>query len=254
MPNRYSKKIAYQDNDIQRLTEKHIQYMREMHEQYEIPEFVKLQWLAARKNVQVAFFASPLKKWEQVSINEFGKKHPFQEYKNSIVDIIRKTTVPKLEAYYQCAISAYYLFDSKVDATSLYNFSVKIFTSSLFKVVNAHQIAEEGKLATRLSQKIRENFGRGAKQVSTYILRPHVLLFIISDLSPASMPLYLEKNSSSREIWCEMLQETMSQYIENIVNEEYHCSSEVFAEVDWENNKVILLALLEDSLAKGDLD
>lgn len=89
-------------------------------------------------------------------------------------------------------------------------------------------------MATRLSQKkYAENFGRGAKQVSTYILRPHVLLFIISDLSPASMPLYLEKNSSSREIWCEMLQETMSQYIENIVNEEYHCSSEVFAEVDW---------------------
>ena len=86
MPNRYYKKIAYQDNDIQRLTEKHIQYMREMHEQYEIPEFVKLQWLAARKNVQVAFFTGPLKKWEQISINEFGKKHPFQEYKNSIVD------------------------------------------------------------------------------------------------------------------------------------------------------------------------
>ena len=43
---------------------------------------------------------------------------------------------------------------------------------------------KEEMLASKLSQKMRDDFGKGPKQVSVYIFENQIVLFVISELLP----------------------------------------------------------------------
>ncbi len=229
--------------NLNRLLNKHILYMKEIHTQYELPEFIAFRWLAARKNVQIGLFASPIKKWEKIIASEFLQKHPFQEYRNLYLKLMKEIAVPKLEELYQTPIPAYYLFKGHTDSQFAYSFSVKFFSTPLFKGIGAEHYQKEEMLASKLSQKMRDDFGKGPKQVSVYIFENQIVLFVISELLPVINALFL-KNQEDYKVWCDVVRATVLGEIRNIFSEIYPGVPEVFIEFDHESQKAILLVLM----------
>ncbi len=228
---------------LDRLLNKHILYMKEIQAQYELPEFVAFRWLAVRKNVQIGLFASPIKKWERIIVSEFLQKHPFQEYRNLYLKLMREIAVPKLEELYQTPIPHYYLFKGRVDSRLAYSFSVKFFGTPLFKGIGADNYQKEETLASKLSQKMRDDFGKGPKQVSVYIFEKQLVLFVISELLPVINALFL-KNQERHKIWCDVVKTTILEEVGNMFSEIYPRVPEVFVEFDHESQKTILLVLM----------
>lgn len=201
--------------NLNRLLNKHILYMKEIHTQYELPEFIAFRWLAARKNVQIGLFASPIKKWEKIIASEFLQKHPFQEYRNLYLKLMKEIAVPKLEELYQTPIPAYYLFKGHTDSQFAYSFSVKFFSTPLFKGIGAEH----------------------------YHFENQIVLFVISELLPVINALFL-KNQEDYKVWCDVVRATILGEIRNIFSEIYPGVPEVFIEFDHESQKAILLVLM----------
>ncbi len=212
---------------------------------FSVARFVSLRWIAMRKHVQIAFFCSSLSEWGLVNRNTDGKPQVFFDYWRLLVKTMQTGYLPELEAYYNCKIAMFQIFEPQYTKNAIYGFTVKVFSSPLFKNFGSHNALLEEKLGSSLAVYIRQQYGKGPGRTSAAILDDRFLIFWVSDLL-ASFPMkYADIDPEAMMYMSRMLKSLFKEAVEFVCCEQYGQTFESFFEIDIVENQMIALVLLE---------
>lgn len=233
-------------SDTKNVLETHEKLGREMREEYGFPEFLKLRSLTGRKNMQIAFLANPLRQWERLALNDYGAQHSYQLHKNLIGDAMRRSLLPKLEAYYDCRIQHCYLFDPNFSDDYVYSVVLKIFEKPLFKEVEADNAPLEEKLAKLFSRQLRELNGRGPEQSWTTLCKKHFVVFQAKGVLPLLAKEMALQSEETMKVLKKLQESLASKAIDNVCKAEFAMATEKFIEFDIQNNQLVAVAILAE--------
>lgn len=214
-------------------------------EAFELPPFLEIQFLVCRKQAQLAFFVSPFAKWESIATAQYGKKHPYDEHRLLIQDVMRKDYLPKIEMYYQCPVEQYYFFEPHYQQGYIYGFSVKVFSSSIFRTVDQHQTSVEEEITNVFSARMRTLNGRGPKNVTVSIMGERFVFFRISGLLGPFYCHYAVDNLQAAMLISNMIKELSADVIDYVCHEYFKVVPEKFIEVDLAENEILALAVIK---------
>ncbi len=223
----------------------HSSFAEDMRYKFNIPEFVKLRWLAMRKNVQIAFFCNSLSEWDKITYNVYGKAHTFLDYRELIIKTMKATYLPELEEYYKSKITNFYIFEPHCTEQTIYGFTTKIFEKPLFKSIDAIHAPVEEKLSSSLATYIKKQYGRGPGHTSAAILNNRVLVLVVTNLIAPFPKKFAESDCSAMIVANRMLKSLFEEAVEFACREQYGETFESFFEIDIVENQMIALVLLE---------
>ncbi len=233
-------------SNIKNSLETHEKFGREMREEYGFPEFLKLRALRGRKNMQLAFLSNPLRHWERLALDEYGSQHSYQLHKNLIGDAMRRSMLPKLEAYYDCRIQHCYLFDPNIFGDHVYSVVLKIFEKPLFKEVEVDNAPLEEKLAKLFSRQLRELNGRGPEQSWTTLCQKKFIVFQAKGVLPRLAKEMALQSEGTMQVLKKLQESLGSKAIDNVCKAEFALSTKKFIEFDFHNNQLVAVAILSE--------
>ena len=210
---------------------------------FDMPEFVKLRWIAMRKQVQIAFFCNSLSVWEETTYKKCGK-HALSDFRHLITETMKTAYLPEVEKYYNCPVLDFYFFEPCYKQRMVYGFTAKIFAAPLFKSVDSWHAPLEEKLASALATYIRQQYGRGPGQTSVALLDNRVLVFSVTGLLAPFTKNFVESDTVARNVTTKMLEKLFAEAIEFVCRDQYRQTYESFFEIDVSGNQMIALVLV----------
>ena len=222
----------------------HAEVAADMRQKMRVPDFIKLRRIAQRKQVQIAFFSNYLSAWEELAHNTYGKPDSFFEHRQLIVEMMRQSYLPQLEAFYGRSITNYYIFEPHYVDNIIYGFTAKLFSVPLFKDVDARHVSLEEKLGNAFASRIRQQYGRGPANTLIAFLDDRFLFFFAEGLLPPFTRNFLAANPNAIEITTIMLKELMLDAVDYICREHFGQTFETFVEIDPTGNKLVALTIV----------
>jgi len=218
----------------------HTSLVNKTRRRFDMPEFVKLISISMRKHVQIVFFAAEVSEWEKISLQKYGNPHAYQEHRKLFIDTAQHHYLPNLEAYYRCTVDHFYLFNSHFKYSFMYSFSVKFFSSPLFRQIDPYQTPVEEKLASSFSLRLRLQNGRGPAKVTVSVLDNRFIVFESIGVLSIFFQDYINKNPESTQMAIDMITDLITDAVNFAFQECYQEPfSESFLEVDLINNRVV---------------
>jgi hypothetical protein len=222
----------------------HSEFAAKMRQNLGVPEFVKLRMIAQRKQVQIAFFGNYLPAWEELARKTYGKPHSFFEHRQLIVETMKHSYLPQLEAFYGCSITNFYIFEAHYFDNIIYGFTAKLFSVPLFKDVDAHHASLEEKLGNVFAARIRQQYGRGPTGTLVAFLDNRFLAFFVNGLLAPFHSRFMEEEPSALEIITKMLKELIIDTVDYVCREHYGQTYETFVEIDLAGNQLVALTIV----------
>lgn len=173
--------LSYEET-LQRLMEYHRTVTEETCRTLQFPKLITNRYLAVRKNVEIALFASTLSEWEGRLVFEYGRNHMYQEYYPVIVDLVKQVTLPRKARDYGCAIQYHHLFAPSFHKLMIYSFSLTFLEKPIFKQFHAQQHALEQNLVAQFSAFFCQQNRCGPEQIDVAIVDNAFLAVQISGL------------------------------------------------------------------------
>lgn len=210
---------------------------------FDIPEFVKLKWIAMRKQVQIAFFCNSLSAWEEATYKKYGR-HALFDFRHLITETMKTAYLPQVEEYYKCPVLDFYFFEPCYKQGMVYGFTAKVFEAPLFKSIDSLHAPLEEKFASALASYLRQQFGRGPGQTYVSLIDNRVLVFTMTDLLAPFPKKFVEKDADAMKVTTEMLKTLFAEALEVVCREHYGQIYDSFFEIDINENKMIALVLV----------
>jgi hypothetical protein len=223
----------------------HSEFAAKMRQKLGVPEFVKLRMLAQRKQVQIAFFCNFLPAWEELARKIYGKPHCFFEHRQLIVETMKHSYLPQLEAFYGCSITHFYIFEAHYFDNIIYGFTAKLFSDPLFKDLDAHHAPLEEKLGNAFAARIRQQYGRGPAYTLVAFLDNRFLTFFVNGLLAPFHRRFVETDPSALDITTKMLKELIVDAVDFVCREHYGQTYETFVEIDLAGNQLVALVIVD---------
>lgn len=231
-----SKKIEFNEPEAVKF---HLKIQSEANKKFLLPDFLKLKFLAVRKNTQISLLFDKLKPWEQAAFENVEQQHPYQIHKRFLHDMLQTCYVPPLEEYYDTKIIDFYLLDLHRHNDFVYSLGVKIFDAPLFKYVNAYQAPAEEKLANLLSKCIRDLNGRGPERVAAYIYEDRFILFVVAGLVSSFLRECAEDDETLEASVHKIMELLISRSLDVVCSKEYDIIPEKFIDIDLPQNQIV---------------
>jgi hypothetical protein len=225
-------------------TEVHVAFTEKMRQYFNMPEFIKLRQVAGRKQVQVVLLGNYLSAWEELAYNKFGKPHSFLEYRQLIAQTMKNWYLPQLEDYYGTAITHFYMLEPHVQGNSIYGFTIKLFDSPIFKMVDPQHALLEETLSNALSSRLRYQYGRGPGKVTAALIASRYLVFVAGEMLSPFLRSYIEDNPEASSVMEKMLEALMRDAVDFACEKHYGKTYETFVEIDLAGNQMIALAII----------
>ena len=227
------------------LTAIHVSFSEKMRRSFNLPEFIKMRLVASRKQVQIVLFGNNLSAWEELAYKKFGKPYSFLEHRQLIAQTIKEWYLPQLEEFYRTPITHFYMLEPHVQGNFIYGFTIKLFDVPIFKSVDAQYAPLEEKLASALSSRLRQQYGRGPGRVTAALVGDRFLVFVASEMLAPFIRSFIEENPEAADVSVKMLEALMRDAVDFVCREHYDRTYETFVEVDLSGNQLIALALVE---------
>ena len=222
----------------------HAAFAEKMRQCFSMPEFIKLRQVAGRKQVQIALLGNYLSAWEELAYNKFGKPHSFLEHRQLIAQTMKDWYLPQLEEYYGVAITHFYMLEPHVQGNSIYGFTIKLFDSPIFKMVDPQHAPLEETLANALSSRLRQQYGRGPGKVTAALIAHRYLVFVAGEVLAPFVRCFIEEKPEAAGMMETMLEALMRDAVDYACDKHYGKTFETFVEIDLTGNQMIALAII----------
>lgn len=222
----------------------HAAFAERMRQYFSMPEFIKLRQVAGRKQVQIVLLGNYLSAWEELAYNKFGKPHSFLEHRQLIAQTMKNWYLPQLEEYYGAAITHFYMLEPHVQGNSIYGFTIKLFDSPIFKMVDPQHAPLEETLSNALSSRLRYQYGRGPGKVTAALIANRYMVFVAGEILAPFIRSFIEGTPEAAGMMETMLDALMRDAVDFACEKHYGKTFETFVEIDLAGNQMIALAII----------
>lgn len=235
--------------DPQQYVEAHAKLMESMQDYYKLPKVFKLDRCFCRKDLQLFLMVTDRDHWENFA-SKFFQTGSLEQYVQLILSMTWDHMRKNVEALYNAQIDYWCIFQPHSIGDLVYAYTVKIFDKPLFKGLGSQYGNTEDRFTRIASNQIRHLTGRGPKRITITILENKYMILSVFGIIPPFIHNYVVSHSENYSPVKELFASLLDNVIDHIFMTDFCSTPARLTHVDFEQNLVIAIVLLDKPLTE----
>lgn len=172
---------------------------------YGLHQECEVFWIANRKQVQLVHWRVGMSEWEKRIIKRYNRIDIHPQHAELVNELIVEFLLPRHEAFYKTKVDWYKILQIKYERDIVSALSIKVFDKPIFKGMQAEYVHQEERMATQISQMIKEKNRRGPDRVIVSMVNEACLTVIVLGLISEFTQEYIQNQPSAYLVIKDML-------------------------------------------------